>query len=61
MRELVFELLLRLIKPAGAVIVGLVVWLLATGPGAATPTAELAVLSLVLGGIVVLLMQEGPI
>ena len=31
MRELVFELLLRLVKPIAATLVGLVVWLLATG------------------------------
>lgn len=61
MRELVFELLLRLLKPAGAAIVGLVVWLVTTGPGSATPTPELALQSLILGGIVVLLVQEGPI
>ena len=61
MRELIFELLLRLIKPALAAIIGLVAWLLATGPGGAQGSAELGILCLVLGGVVVLLVQEGPI
>ncbi len=61
MRELVFELLLRLVKPGLAVVIGLVAWLLVTGPGGAAGSAELALLCLVAGGIAVLLVQEGPI
>ena len=61
MRELVFEALLRLIKPLLAAVIGLVAWLLATGPGGATGTAELGLLCFVAGGIMVLLVQEGPI
>jgi hypothetical protein len=60
-RELVFELLLRLVKPILAALVALVAWLLATGPGGAAGSAELALLCLVVGGILVLLVQEGPI
>ena len=61
MRELVFELLLRLLKPAIAVVIGLVVWLLATGPGGAAGSPELALVSFLVGGVIVLLEQEGPI
>ncbi len=61
MRELVFELLLRLIKPVLAGVIGLVAWLIATGPGGAAGSAELALVCFVVGGIVVLLVAEGPI
>ena len=61
MRELVFELLLRLIKPVLAAVIGLVAWLLATGPGGATGSAELGLICYLVGGVIVLLVQEGPI
>jgi hypothetical protein len=61
MRELVFELLLRLVKPILAAVIGFVVWLLAVGPGGAAGSAELALLCLLVGGVLVLLVQEGPI
>jgi hypothetical protein len=60
-RELVFELLLRLIKPILAALIGLVAWILATGPGGAAGSAELGILCFVAGGLVVLLVGEGPI
>jgi len=60
-RELVFELLLRLIKPVLAAVIGLVAWLLATGPGGATGSAELGLICYLVGGVIVLLVQEGPI
>ena len=61
MRELVFEVLLRLIKPALAAVTALVVWLFAVGPGGATGSPELGLLCFITGGVVVLLVQEGPI
>ncbi len=61
MRELVFELLLRLVKPILAAIIGLAAWLLAIGPGGAAASAELGLLCFVVGGMVVLLVGEGPI
>jgi hypothetical protein len=61
MRELVFELLLRGIKPALAVLVGLLAWIVAIGPFGAAPSAELLILSFLFGGMLVLLVQEGPI
>ena len=61
MRELLFEVLLRLVKPVLAAVIGLVAWLVVTGPGGAGGSAELALLCLVFGGITVLLVQDGPI
>ena len=61
MRELLSELLLRLVKPIGAALVGLIAWLLTVGPGGAAGSAELALLCFVAGGVVILLVQEGPI
>lgn len=61
MRELVFELLLRLVKPVLAGVIGLIAWLLATGLGGATGSAELGLICYLVGGVVVLLVQEGPI
>ncbi|MHB8958416.1 MAG: hypothetical protein ACYDAN_02195 [Candidatus Limnocylindrales bacterium] len=61
MRELVFEVLLRLVKPILAATIGLAAWLLAIGPGGAAGSAELALLCFLVGGMVVLLVGEGPI
>ena len=61
MRELVAELLLRLIKPGFALVLGLLVWLLATGPFGAAPTIELALLAWLSGAAFVLLVESGPI
>jgi len=60
-RELVFELLLRLVKPILAAVIGLVAWLLATGPGGGTASVELGLLCYLVGGVVVLMLAEGPI
>ncbi len=61
MRELVFELLLRLIKPLGALVVGALVWLVATAVGGVPGSASLAILSWLAGAAFVLLVAEGPI
>jgi hypothetical protein len=61
MREIVYELLLRLIKPILAAVIGLVPWLLATGPGGASASAELAIVCFLAGGMTILLVGEGPI
>jgi hypothetical protein len=60
-RELVFELLLRLPKVIVATVVGIVAWLVATGVAGATPSAELWLLCFIGGAAFVLLVQEGPI
>jgi hypothetical protein len=61
MRELVFELLLRLPKVLLATAVALVAWWIMTGVAGATPSAELWILCFIGGGVFVLLVQEGPI
>lgn len=61
MRELLVEAALRLIKPAAATLVALVVWAAATGPLGAAPGPELAIVSWIAGACLVLLVQEGPI
>ena len=60
MSNLVIELLLRLIKPLIAVILGLVVYLVAVGLGEPA-SISLALLSFLCGAAFILLAQEGPI
>jgi len=61
MRELVFEMLLRLPKVILAAVIGLVAWAIAVGPIGAAPSVELWILCFLGGGMVVLLVQESPI
>jgi len=61
MRELVFEILLRLSKALAAAVVGLIVWLVAVGPLGATGSVELALLCWLTGVGFVLVVQESPI
>lgn len=61
MRELTFELLLRLPKVILAAVIGLVAWGLAVGPIGALPSVELWILCYLGGGMFVLLLQESPI
>jgi hypothetical protein len=61
MRELFYELALRLPKVIIAALVGVLGYAIATGPGGAAPTVELWILCFIAGGIFVLLVQEGPI
>ena len=60
MSNLVIELLLRLVKPLIAVILGLVVYLVAVGLGEPS-SISLALLSFLCGAAFILLVQEGPI
>lgn len=60
MSNLVIELLLRLIKPLIAVILGLIVYLVAVGLGEPA-SISLALLSFLCGAAFILLVQEGPI
>jgi hypothetical protein len=60
MSNLVFEILLRLLKPLVAVILGAIVYILATllgEPG----SLSLALISFLCGAAFILLVQEGPI
>jgi hypothetical protein len=59
--NLVIEMLLRLIKPLLAVLLGGLVYWLATAFGGATGSVELALLSILCGSAFLLLAQEGPI
>ena len=61
MTELASEILLRLAKVIAAVVVGLVIYLIATGPLGATGSVELALLAFLSGAAAVLLMESSPI
>jgi hypothetical protein len=58
--NLVFEILLRLIKPLGAVVLGAVVYLVASALGE-PGSVSLALLSFLCGAGFILLIQEGPL
>jgi hypothetical protein len=60
-RELVFEVLLRLAKAGFAALIGLVVYLMAVGPLSAAPSVELGLLAWLSGAAFVLVVQESPI
>jgi hypothetical protein len=61
MRELLFEILLRLAKALAAGVLGLIVWLVAVGPLGATGTVELALLCWLSAAAFILLVEESPI
>ncbi len=61
MSNLVSEVLLRLAKATAALIVGAVVYLIATGPAGAAPSVELALLSWLSGAALILLVETSPI
>ena len=60
MSNLIIELLLRLIKPLIAVLLGLGVYLVAVALGEPA-SISLALLSFLCGAAFILLVQEGPI
>jgi hypothetical protein len=61
MRELAAEILLRLIKPAAATLLGGLVFAVLTGPLAVSASAELGLLAWLAGATFVLLVESGPI
>ena len=61
MSFLVVEVLLRLAKAGAAVVLGLIVYLVATGPLGASGSVELALLAWLSGAIFVLLVESSPI
>lgn len=61
MRELVFEILLRLAKALAAAVLALVAWLVATGPLGADGSVTLALLCWLSAAAFILLVQESPI
>ena len=61
MNELIAEIGLRLAKVAAATIVGLLVWVLSTGPLGGAPSVELALLCWLSGAALVLLVETSPL
>lgn len=61
MSNLVFEILLRLAKTGLALVLGIIVYLVATGPLGATGSPELALLAWLSGAAFILLVETSPI
>ncbi len=61
MSYLVVEILLRLAKAGAALVVGALVYLVATGPLGASASVELALLSWLAGAAFILLVESSPI
>ena len=61
MSNLVAELLLRLVKPALALVLAAILYGLLTGPFGAPGSPELALLAWLAGAAVVLLVESSPI
>jgi hypothetical protein len=61
MSNLVGEILLRLLKAAAALVVGVVVWVLLVGPLGVPASAELALLCWLSGAAFILLVESSPI
>ena len=61
MSNLVFEILLRLAKAGAALVLGILVYLVATGPLGAPASPELALLAWLSGAAFILLVETSPI
>jgi hypothetical protein len=61
MSNLIFEVLLRLVKVGAATVVGLVVYAALVGPLGVPAGAELALLSWIAGAAFILLVESSPI
>jgi hypothetical protein len=59
--NLVSELLLRLIKPLAAALLGLILFVILTGVLGAPGSASLALLCFLSGAALILLVQESPL
>jgi hypothetical protein len=59
--HLLVEIALRLVKVGGAAILGLIVYLVLTGPLGASGSPELALLAWLSGAAIVLLVESSPI
>jgi len=59
--NLVAEILLRLLKPLAALLLGLLIYGLLVGPLGAAPSPTLGLLCLVAAGVLILLIQESPL
>jgi hypothetical protein len=61
MSNLVGEVLLRLLKAAAALVVGLVAWVVLVGPLGVAASPELALLCWLSGAAFILLVESSPI
>ena len=61
MRNLVYEILLRLAKAGAAALVGLLLWAIVVGLAGVPATAELALLCWLSGAAFILLVETSPI
>ncbi len=61
MKELLAEIALRMIKPALAGVIGIVIYVLATSWFGGSPSVELGLLAWLAGAAFVLLVESGPI
>ena len=61
MSNLVSDILLRLAKAGAAAIIGVVIYVVLTGPLGANGSAELALLAWLSGAALVLLLETSPI
>jgi hypothetical protein len=61
MRELVFEILLRLSKALAAALLGLIIWLVCVGVLGAEPSLATGLLCWLSGAAFILLVEESPI
>ena len=61
MSNLVGEILLRLLKAAAALVLGLIVWVVLVGPLGVPATVELALLCWLSGAAFILLVESSPI
>ncbi len=61
MSNLVGEILLRLLKAAAALVVGLILWVVLVGPLGAPASPELALLCWLSGAAFILLVESSPI
>jgi len=59
--NLVVEILLRLLKAAAALAIGVVLWLVLIGPLSVVGSPELALLCWISGAAFILLVESGPI
>ena len=61
MRELIVEILLRLSRVLAATVIGLILYLVLTGPLAVAGSAQLALLAWLSGAAFVLLVETSPL
>lgn len=61
MKELLAEIALRASKVVAAAVVGLIVYLVLTGPLGAAGSPQLALEAFLVGAVIVLLLESSPI